>query len=1203
METISTAATSDLVKIYLDQAELYFQEKDWTSTIDACQKALEISPLIPEIYKLLGNVYQCRDEITNAMGAYAKALSLQPKYAEVYANLGSLYAKQKKWNEAVEYYEKAISIDPNFAGAYINLAKVQAKLEQPQKRLQSLIYALNLDPQLASAEEHYSLGNNLLENGKKEEAIQFYRNALSVKNDFVEPCGKLAEILEKEGNWKESVIYYRRLLELNQVNNLGAKQRYICATPKLNKNSQNEYLALLGNSEISGQTISDKPQLQLHVRDKPKSTSLKSNDSEAYLFQLLKLQEEQPISKDIQCRLGDFYVKQKKWRQAIKHYRNILRMNSDEIEIYCKIAKIYGKIGDRNLAADCWFQAFKLRPNLVTDNQYLSLGNALLNQKKIEKAIACYRKSIQINPDLFEARQKLAYIKENQNDCENLSFVTQELILTDNSQSTQSEIIVKDIDDVDLGPSECTSTIQINPKDNIEYDKFPEIQVRNNEITLDRSSLVDYQPEVQNKHDTYKLAEAMSAHKQGTLLESEERWDEAINAYILAIKLNAEFFWSHHSLGVCYQAISDWPSAVKAYRNAIEIDSEFVWSHYNLGDALLSSEHYTEAVDAYNQAQRLSDDLEQVANQLVKAYQQLISKQPRNLELYCALGEQQILAGKGDEAIATYQMALLIEPQSSEIALTLSQLIMKQDPVKAQVLRLQASSPTQLPGISTPADLYDLEKVRNLLADTELFDQEYYRQCCSHSLNFEIKDSLDHFLKYGVIQGYNPNPLFDTQYYLQKYSDVERLGVNPLAHYHLFGYRTGRRPHPYFSGENYLSLNPDVAAAQVDPLQHYLNTGAQQGRIAFSSSELLTLLEASTPESSPYIKCWNPTEFLETVPSSLCLGVYCSSEGNYFITEIANWFASALTSLGHQVQVLSEKDTPPENLDHHIVIAPHEFFYLGAEVESVRKSNLLTRAVMVNVEQPQTPWFSKAFHYLRKARIVFDINVKSSALLSSMGLPAYWLPLGYLDSYNPLLASRALPEIPTLSSLSDAERKSLPHLEDALSDRPLDIHFIGNLNPRREKFFNHNPWLNEYRCFFHLPTSGIPLRASDGEALDSEIAAGISRRSKILLNIHRDEFPYFSWHRLAFQGFWQNTLIVTEACHQIPGLVPGEHYIACSQTDMARTVRELLHTSDGQAKAERIRQAGYTTFRKKFDALKLIRKAVHILDKSTNTGV
>ena len=51
---------------------------------------------------------------------------------------------------------------------------------------------------------------------------------------------------------------------------------------------------------------------------------------------------------------------------------------------------------------------------------------------------------------------------------------------------------------------------------------------------------------------------------------------------------------------------------------------------------------------------------------------------------------------------------------------------------------------------------------------------------------------------------------------------------------------------------------------------------------------------------------------------------------------------------------------------------------------------------MVNVEQPQTTWFSKAFHFLRHTQAIFDINVKSAAMSANLGvaclLDAFWLP-------------------------------------------------------------------------------------------------------------------------------------------------------------------------------------------------------------------
>jgi glycosyltransferase involved in cell wall biosynthesis len=82
---------------------------------------------------------------------------------------------------------------------------------------------------------------------------------------------------------------------------------------------------------------------------------------------------------------------------------------------------------------------------------------------------------------------------------------------------------------------------------------------------------------------------------------------------------------------------------------------------------------------------------------------------------------------------------------------------------------------------------------------------------------------------------YDPHPLFDTRYYLDRYPDVAAAGTNPLAHYLKF---PGCNPHPLFDSAYYLQKNPEAAAAGINPLIHYLTRGAFEGRDpspAFSS--------------------------------------------------------------------------------------------------------------------------------------------------------------------------------------------------------------------------------------------------------------------------------------------------------------------------------------------------------------------------------
>ncbi len=71
---------------------------------------------------------------------------------------------------------------------------------------------------------------------------------------------------------------------------------------------------------------------------------------------------------------------------------------------------------------------------------------------------------------------------------------------------------------------------------------------------------------------------------------------------------------------------------------------------------------------------------------------------------------------------------------------------------------------------------------------------------------------------------------FDEAYYLDRYPDVQRSGIEPLAHYLLYGAREGRQPGPFFDGKYYTASYPDVAAAGANPLVHFLRYGWKEGR-------------------------------------------------------------------------------------------------------------------------------------------------------------------------------------------------------------------------------------------------------------------------------------------------------------------------------------------------------------------------------------
>ena len=81
-------------------------------------------------------------------------------------------------------------------------------------------------------------------------------------------------------------------------------------------------------------------------------------------------------------------------------------------------------------------------------------------------------------------------------------------------------------------------------------------------------------------------------------------------------------------------------------------------------------------------------------------------------------------------------------------------------------------------------------------------------------------DPLRHYVQHGGAEGRDPNPLFDSDWYLSHHPDVAAAGVNPLLHYITSGAPEGRDPNPSFDTRRYLLQNPDVAAAGMNPLLH-----------------------------------------------------------------------------------------------------------------------------------------------------------------------------------------------------------------------------------------------------------------------------------------------------------------------------------------------------------------------------------------------
>ena len=108
------------------------------------------------------------------------------------------------------------------------------------------------------------------------------------------------------------------------------------------------------------------------------------------------------------------------------------------------------------------------------------------------------------------------------------------------------------------------------------------------------------------------------------------------------------------------------------------------------------------------------------------------------------------------------------------------------------------------------------------------WSSEYLQNLAAHVSG--CPDPITHYLAVGSKKGLDPNPLFDSQYYLSENPEVAESGSNPLAHYLAHGARERRNPHPLFDSQYYLEHYGHLLTEDTNPLADFIDNGGLQGR-------------------------------------------------------------------------------------------------------------------------------------------------------------------------------------------------------------------------------------------------------------------------------------------------------------------------------------------------------------------------------------
>ena len=275
--------------------------------------------------------------------------------------------------------------------------------------------------------------------------------------------------------------------------------------------------------------------------------------------------------------------------------------------------------------------------------------------------------------------------------------------------------------------------------------------------------------------------------------------------------------------------------------------------------------------------------------------------------------------------------------------------------------------------------------------------------------------------------------------------------------------------------------------------------------------------------------------------------VFVAATGNAFMRDIASAFAEAATLLGRSATVVTDR-LPEVDGSVNLVVAPHEFFVLSDEPVAELK-RAAASSVSICTEQPNTPWFHLSLDACQRGLLAFDINEHGTAALREYGVQAHRLPFG---------------AVPSMTAGDGHDRAS--------ADRPIDMLFMGSLDPRRgAALAGLAPVLWNRRSELRLFPFDKPVAAGTPGVVFGDAKFELLRTAKVLVNVHRDrsthlppgtEPPaYFEWVRMV-ETMANGCVVLTEPSEGYEPLIEGTHFVSAEPHEMADVLDELLRDPD-----------------------------------------
>jgi len=547
----------------------------------------------------------------------------EPTKSEILLQLGILYWRREEFDRSEQLITKAHEVledDKNIcflAQCFIGLALVKNSLEKIDEAIVAYQQASTLTP------ENIHLWNNLgrlyTKQNLNEKALYAFRKALKIDpHDRVAWTG-IANTYYQNGSIEEAIKAYKQV---------------VCLMQNINTDYSN---TSLWNSEFNRQLVL--PWLRLAVLFTKKYQYQKAVD--AYKKVIAFDAENAEIWQEI----GVLYIKMESYEEAVEALLNAIDCNPKYGKAYLGIGVAYKKLGKYQDSVTFFLKSINLLQNPQEKQLAQELMENAINALRELRTVRTTEKPDYLRASVpFQSEASWFYYKYNEEMISiNFSFPvdgTEQLVTRTAGKCKSSS----EKQQINKGEREMSPILP-----------FP--STKRTQVKI--KTISSYSQNMKAESADPKLW-----NEKGNIHFNNMAYEEAINAYTIAIELDPAFGQPYHNLALIHLIMGNLNEAVLHYRRSISLlttDREKAIAWNGLGNVYRRVKDYESARIAYQNASALDKQNGGVYDS-TNIFE--VSGEVKTADFWNDLGKLFFKTGAYNKAASAFQKAIQLEPSS-----------------------------------------------------------------------------------------------------------------------------------------------------------------------------------------------------------------------------------------------------------------------------------------------------------------------------------------------------------------------------------------------------------------------------------------------------------------------------------------------------------------------------------------------------------